>query len=187
MIPLRLRLRNFLSYRESEPLDFSSFHVACLCGENGHGKSALLDAITWALWGEARARTHDELIHRGATEMEVEFEFQLGEARYRVIRQRWRQYGQGKTALELQIWDDDHHRFRTLTGNSILETERAIVNLLRLNYETFINSSFLLQGKADLFTTSLPSKRKEILGEILGLAEYDRLEQRSRELARERG
>jgi exonuclease SbcC len=187
MIPLRLRLRNFLSYREPEPLDFSSFHVACLCGENGHGKSTLLDGITWALWGRARARTDDELIHLGATEMGVEFEFQLGEARYRVIRQRWRQHKQGKAALELQVWDDDHQRFRTLTGNSILETERAIVKLLRLNYETFINSSFLLQGKADLFTTSLPSKRKEILGEILGLAEYDRLEQRSRELAKERG
>ena len=55
MIPVRLRLRNFLSYGEHvDPLDFTSFQLACLSGKNGHGKSALLDAITWALLGQAR-------------------------------------------------------------------------------------------------------------------------------------
>ena len=50
MIPLKLTLSNFLCYRENvETLDFAGVHVACLCGGNGHGKSALLDSITWAL------------------------------------------------------------------------------------------------------------------------------------------
>ena len=63
MIPIRLFLTNFLCYRDNVPtLDFTGIHVACLCGPNGHGKSALLDAITWALWGRARSRTNDELI-----------------------------------------------------------------------------------------------------------------------------
>ncbi|MEC9446122.1 MAG: AAA family ATPase, partial [Chloroflexota bacterium] len=49
MIPLKLTLSNFLCYRENvETLDFAGVHVACLCGANGHGKSALLDSITWA-------------------------------------------------------------------------------------------------------------------------------------------
>ncbi|KPJ48763.1 MAG: hypothetical protein AMJ38_04560 [Dehalococcoidia bacterium DG_22] len=53
MIPARLSMRNFLCYRDNvPPLDFSGIHVACLSGDNGHGKSALLDAITWALWGK---------------------------------------------------------------------------------------------------------------------------------------
>ena len=68
MIPLRLSVRNFMCYRDNVPtLDFESLHVACLCGENGHGKSALLDAITWALWGSARASQQHELIHQGQT------------------------------------------------------------------------------------------------------------------------
>ena len=47
MIPVRLQLRNFMSYGdEPQSLDFDGFHLACLCGDNGHGKSALLDAIT---------------------------------------------------------------------------------------------------------------------------------------------
>ena len=70
------------------PLNFESFHVACLCGDNGHGKSALLDAITWALWGKARAKSDDELIHLGEGEMEVEFEFTVGGNHYRVLRKR---------------------------------------------------------------------------------------------------
>ena len=55
MIPIRLALRNFMCYREGE-LSFEGLHVACLCGDNGNGKSALLDAMTWALWGKARAK-----------------------------------------------------------------------------------------------------------------------------------
>ncbi|GIW08590.1 MAG: hypothetical protein KatS3mg060_3395 [Dehalococcoidia bacterium] len=182
MIPIRLRLRNFLSYRETEPLHFDSFQIACLCGENGHGKSTLLDAITWALWGRSRAKTDDELIHHGQTDMEVEFEFQLGEARYRVIRKRSRGKGKSVAGLELQM--DAGGRFTSLSGNSIRETEQAIVDLLRLDYETFVNSSFLLQGKADSFTISPPSKRKELLAEILGLTQYDELEARARERVR---
>ena len=46
MIPLRLNLTNFLSYKEMpEPLDLESVHLACLSGANGNGKSALLDHL----------------------------------------------------------------------------------------------------------------------------------------------
>jgi len=46
MLPLKLSLRNFMCYRDPDPLDFSGIHLACLAGDNGHGKSALLDAWT---------------------------------------------------------------------------------------------------------------------------------------------
>src|SRR5437868_14731901 len=91
MIPLTLNVRNFMSYAEvHQPLEFDGIHVAVLTGDNGHGKSALLDAITWALWGRARGRSVDELIHAGASEMEVEFEFKLDEQQYRILRKRQR-------------------------------------------------------------------------------------------------
>ncbi|HEC36267.1 MAG TPA: hypothetical protein ENI39_07020, partial [Anaerolineae bacterium] len=70
MIPCRLSLTNFMCYRQAT-VDFSGIHVACLAGENGAGKSALLDAITWALWGKSRAKRDDELIRLGEDEMEV--------------------------------------------------------------------------------------------------------------------
>ena len=91
MIPQRLSVRNFLCYREDVPtLDFRGIHVACLCGPNGHGKSALLDAVTWCLWGEARGKTQDDLISYGADECRVELEFLARDTSYRVIRSRSR-------------------------------------------------------------------------------------------------
>ena len=93
MIPVRLNVRNFMCYTDvHDPLVFDGIEVACLTGQNGHGKSALLDAMTWALWGKARTQRADDLIHQapGVTEMEVEFEFRLGEEQYRVIRKRTR-------------------------------------------------------------------------------------------------
>jgi exonuclease SbcC len=183
MIPLKIQLRNFMCYRELDSLDFSGIHLACLAGDNGHGKSALLDAMTWALWGKARAKRDDELIHLGQTEMEVEFEFALGENRYRVIRKR-DSHGRGRSSLELQVRDD--HLFRPLTEPTMRQTQARINRILRMDYETFINSAFLLQGRADEFTTKAPGERKRILGEILGLSLYDQYEERAKERAKAR-
>ena len=125
MIPLKLSLKNFLSYRDSAPvLDLEGVHVACLCGDNGHGKSALLDAITWALWGTARARVQEELVYQGESEMRVDLEFQAGDGRYRVARRFARAAGgrQGTTFLELFHATEDG--FQPITGNSVRETGR---------------------------------------------------------------
>ena len=180
MIPVSLNLRNFMSYTDiHEPLRFDGIHVAVLTGDNGHGKSALLDAITWALWGRARARSTDELIHAGASEMEVEFEFGLDEHQYRVIRKRQRRGKSGYSDLQFAILADDG--YKPLTERSVSETERLIERTLRMSYDTFTNSSFIQQGRADSFTTNSPAERKRILAEILELGYYDELESRAKE------
>ena len=186
MIPLRLSVRNFMCYRDNVPtLDFQSLHVACLCGDNGHGKSALLDAITWALWGSTRASQQHELIHQGQTDMEVTLDILVRDQVYRVIRKHTRRAGarQGATVLELQAANGAG--FRPITANSVRETEALIVRTIQLDYETFINTAYLQQGKADLFTENTPSKRKEFLAEALGLSYYERLEERAKYRARE--
>ena len=72
MIPVKLAMRNFMCYGDQvSTLDFSGIHLACLSGDNGHGKSAIIDAMTWALWGKARTQRDDDLIHLGSTHMEV--------------------------------------------------------------------------------------------------------------------
>jgi exonuclease SbcC len=180
MIPLTLNVRNFMSYTEvHEPLRFDGIHVAVLTGDNGHGKSALLDAITWALWGRARARSVDELIHAGASEMEVEFEFVLDDNQYRVIRKRQRRGKSGYSDLQFAVLAGEG--YRPLTERSVSETERLIERTLRMSYETFTNSSFIQQGRADSFTTNSPAERKRILAEILELGYYDELESRAKE------
>ena len=87
MIPIRLSVKNFLSYQENAPvLDLSGIHLACLCGPNGNGKSALLDAITWALWGIARGRRQEDLVHFGRRDMQVELIAKSEYQQYRIIR-----------------------------------------------------------------------------------------------------
>ncbi len=193
MIPIRLTLANFMCYRadtgaEPPALCFEGLHVACLCGENGAGKSALLDAITWALWGEART-SDDELIAQGTSEMFVDFEFALGTQQYRVRRARQRggtgkRGGQsaGKSLLDLFVHDGE--RWRPLGETGVRETQQQINGLLRMSYQTFINASFLLQGRADEFTARTPAERKQVLADILDLGEYAALEARARERAR---
>ena len=186
MIPLRLSVRNFMCYRDNVPtLDFESLHVACLCGENGHGKSALLDAITWALWGSARASQQHELIHQGQTDMEVTLDILVRDQVYRVIRKHTRRAGarQGATVLEFQASTGDG--YRPVTANSVRETEALIVRTIQLDYETFINTAYLQQGKADQFTRNTASKRKEFLAEALGLSYYEQLEERAKHRAAE--
>ena len=181
MRPIKLEMHNFMPYAQPTSLDLSGIHLACLAGDNGHGKSAIIDAITWALWGKARARRDDELIHLGEEQMEVRVEFVLGDVLYRVIRQR-DSSGRGSSALEFQI--SHNGQFRPLTGDSIKETQEAIIDTLHLDYETFINSALLLQGRADEFTNQRPGERKRILGDILGLELYDKLEARAKERVR---
>jgi len=90
MIPVKLKLSNFTSYGENAPeLDFTTFKMAAISGSNGAGKSSLLDAITWGLWGQSRAgESSDDLVRLGATQMQVEFNFQLDNHEYSVKRRR---------------------------------------------------------------------------------------------------
>jgi exonuclease SbcC len=175
MLPTRLELRNFLAYRQPDPIIFEGLHLACLTGPNGAGKSSLLDAITWALWGKARLHSDDDLIHQGQTDMVVQLDFWQAENRYRVVRKR--QKGKtartpGRSTLDLFVWDEENTRWQPIPAPSVRETEQRIVELLRLDYDTFVNSAFLQQGRADAFTVKTPSKRKEILAEIMGLEQW---------------
>ncbi|MFZ0544412.1 MAG: SMC family ATPase [Candidatus Promineifilaceae bacterium] len=174
MIPIKLELTNFLSYRQPTTLDFHGIHLACVTGANGAGKSSILDAITWSLFGQSRSKSDDDLVNRLAARndeaAEVKYTFELGGCTYRVVRRKTA----GKTTiLEFQMAMEDG-KWKTLSESKVRETQAAIESLLNMNFDTFINASFLLQGKADEFTTKTPNKRKEILADLLGVNEWDR-------------
>jgi DNA repair protein SbcC/Rad50 len=173
MIPQELQLTNFLSYRETAVLDFTGIHLACISGLNGAGKSSLLDAMTWALFGKSRSKSDDDLVNRQAAlsgeQAEISLTFDLENNTYRVLR---RKKAGRSVVLELQMHTGDDG-WKSLTEGGVRETQSAIEDLLRMNYDTFINASFLLQGQADEFTTKTSSKRKEILADLLGVSQWD--------------
>lgn len=168
MIPIRLHLSGFLSYQDPVDLDFSTFELACISGSNGAGKSSLLDSITWALFGQARRRD-DSLINSHAIAAEVTFDFQYENNMYRVQRSKQRDKS---TVLEFLICNADGI-WKPLTERSMRETEGRINSTLRMDYDTFINSSFLMQGHADQFAQQKPGDRKKVLSAILGLEIWD--------------
>lgn len=198
MIPLQLSISGFLSYHNPVEIDLSAFELACIAGPNGAGKSSLLDAITWALFGQARKRD-DSLINMQSSTAEVSLTFAYEGNYYRVQRTKPR----GKTTmLEFHILQIDRsaptddqpssvvHRpspsdtWKPLTERTLRETEARIQATLRMDYETFINASFFLQGKADQFTQQRSGDRKRILGSILGLEVWESYRRRAAERRR---
>jgi len=179
MIPLQLTLKNFLSYREAT-LDFRGLHTACICGPNGAGKSSLLEALTWVIWGESRAASEDDIINAGEKDVRVDFIFQNNHQTLRVIRTRHR--GQS-SSLEFQV--ETPTGFRSLTEKGVRATQQSILHHLKLDYDTFINSAYLRQGRADEFMLRRPSERKQILADLLKLNQYEVLAEQAKDLSRQ--
>jgi len=181
MIPIHLRIAGFLSYRDPVELDFNTFDLACISGHNGAGKSSLLDAITWSLFGEARGKSSDIInLNQDVKAAEVALTFQHEGNTYRVQRTLPRNKS---TVLEFQILDPgkDEGVWRPLTEKTTRDTQARIESTLRLDYETFVNASFFLQGKADQFTQQNATKRKEVLSNILGLEAWEEYKNRTAE------
>lgn len=190
MIPLILELKNFLSYGEQiQTIDFTNYSLICLSGKNGNGKSALLDAITWALWGQARkimgaGKADEGLLRLGQTRMMVSLTFQNGPSRYRVRREFAKTYGKPYSALDLELFDQEKNTSISLTDKTIRQTQEKLESLIGLDYETFVNAAFLRQGQANEFSKKTPKERKNILAAILGLTQYDELQQAALEHTR---
>ena len=88
MRPLRLELKGFTAFRDPAELDFTALDLFAISGPTGSGKSSLLDAMTYALYGRVE-RVGDrvsQLISQGQPRMTVMLEFEVGTERYRVTR-----------------------------------------------------------------------------------------------------
>ncbi|HEY5729711.1 MAG TPA: SMC family ATPase [Anaerolineales bacterium] len=177
MIPKYLRISGFLSYRDQVELDFDTFDLACISGHNGAGKSSLLDAFTWSLFGEARGKSSDIInLNADVKAAEVALTFRHEGNTYRVQRTLPRTKS---TVLEFQVKSGDE--WKPLTEKTTRDTQARIEQTLRLDYETFVNASFFLQGKADQFTQQNATKRKEVLSNILGLEAWEEYKNRTAE------
>ncbi len=195
MIPVRVLLRNFLCYEEldgGQPIefDFEGSRLWSISGDNGAGKSAIFDAITYSLFGQHRggAQEDSRLIRKGAADCEAIFEFRLDEHLFRVRRTVGRP--RGKARLEPKTWqaawfDPDARDWRPIPGTeSKSGLERWVREKLGFGYETFVASVLLLQGQSDQLILAPPKRRFEILSGLLDLEPYQRLEAAAQERIR---
>ena len=168
MRPLHLELRGFTSFKEPATLDFEGRRLFAITGPTGAGKSSLLDAMTWALYGQVPrvGRETRQLITHGAKAMAVQFDFSVRGTRYRVSRQAPGNLG---ARLEQQradgAWEPLEDRAREVT--------RRIEELIGLDYTTFTKTVLLPQGAFDTFLRGDEPQRRDILTRLLGLGRYE--------------
>lgn len=180
MIPLRITLEGFMSYREKQVIDFTGEHLWMLWGPNGVGKSAVFDAITFALYNTHRAGSGTrgnakELINHYADRLEVTFDFLVDNVRYRVHRTYARSRGARSTCQALLV-DANGIGAMPIDGTDDEDgLKNWVLRTIGLDYPAFTSSVLLLQGKSERLLEAEPRKRYDILKELIDLSHYEKL------------
>jgi DNA repair exonuclease SbcCD ATPase subunit len=184
MIPLRVKLKGFLCYKEEQEISFDGASLWMLAGLNGSGKSTVFDAVTYALFGHHRGGSQDaqELINKDSDRTAVEFDFALDGQRFQAYR-TVQLTKQGKSKGTQQIFRRQPDGSREAVPGTNLKSgfDAWVQENIGLSYETFTSSVLLLQGKADRLLDSTAKGRHEVLAGIVDLERYKRLHQRADE------
>jgi DNA repair protein SbcC/Rad50 len=176
MRPVTLTIEGFGCYRESQEIDFSRCKVFAISGPTGAGKSSLLDAVTFALYGKIPrlgGQNLDEFISLGAARASILLDFDLRGERYRIARTMQRT-GAKKAQLE-QITGG----VQKSLGDSTSEINSIVTTLLGLDYEAFKQSVLLPQGEFASFLKSTSGNQQKILQNLLRLGVYEKMRDRA--------
>jgi len=188
MIPNRVKLSGFLSYKDEQTLSFASASIWMLSGLNGSGKSSIFDGVTYALFGHHRGGSQNaiELINKGSTAFAVEFDFTLDGILHR-IRRTLKRSARGSATGTQQIFrqevaaKEDDGWLAVPDTNKKVDFDLWIREKIGLNYDTFTSSVLLLQGKAEKLLDSKPSGRAEVLASIVNLERFQKLYDKANE------
>ena len=173
MRPLRLSLEGFTSFRDKVDLDFSGLDLFAITGPTGAGKSSLIDAIVFALYGQVPRVGDDykQLISHGKERLSVVLDFAVGKESYRIVR----------TARPDKPSQQRLERVTSGTPEPVADRVREIRTevdrILGLDYDGFTRSVVLPQGQFDAFLKGEPKERRKILVALLSLSVYERMQQ----------
>lgn len=182
MIPQRIKMSGFLSYKDEQEIRFDEAPLWMLSGTNGSGKSSVFDAVTFALFGHHRGGSQSaiELINKESATLTVEFDFTSEKQLYRIKRTVKRQKND-KIASTQQVLKRAHSEIVSEAWEAISGTEYKakfdgwIKDKIGLDYETFTSSVLLLQGKSEKLLDSTPAGRAGVLARIVDLERYQKL------------
>lgn len=179
MRPQKLILKNFMPFRSTgvheHNVDFSNLDLFAITGPMASGKSSLIDAIVWCLYGRTARYGADSkgVISAGETICEVALDFTIGPRWFRAVRRTGKTTESGLSEREGDEWIQDISGSDRLTGR--------IEELLGLDFDSFTKTVVLPQGKYAEFLSSEPSKRRDLLEKILELGVYKRVADRAKE------
>lgn len=176
MIIESINIKNFLSHEDTE-INFEQ-GVNIITGKNGAGKSSILDAMKFALFGESRNNEKiNELIKKGKNFFEITLNFNLNGDHYEI----YRHFGMKKAK--------NAERLAYVKKNGVFTSETyegvnaEITKILNVSKDVFKNSVFVEQGQMDSLISGTPKERKTIFSDIIGLTSLSKSADRLKEIA----
>ncbi|MFP5503064.1 MAG: AAA family ATPase, partial [Candidatus Sericytochromatia bacterium] len=174
MRPFELSLEGFTSFRKPQTIAFEELDLFAITGPTGSGKSSILDAMTFALYGQTMriGREVTELVSQGATLLKVQLRFGVKNEVYRVTR-TWR--NRGKTAESIAQFERPLGDEWELLASGAREVPKAIEAAVGMDYDTFTRVIVLPQGKFDEFLKGDAAKRHELLRQLAGMQIFEEM------------
>lgn len=185
MRPVRLELEGFTAFRERTVVDFDDVTFFALVGPTGSGKSSVIDAICFALYGTVPRYDDRRLvapaITQGELEAKVQFDFELDGAAYTAVR-IVRRTDKGASTKEARLEQGDE-----MIAGSADELSTAVEELIGLPFNHFTRCVVLPQGEFARFLHDKPRDRQGLLVKLLAFEVYESMAARAREIARTEG
>lgn len=180
--PVSIRVKNYRNYKE-EYFEFDNVSFCSVNGVNGAGKSSLFfDAIMDCLYEETREGDQKAWI-RGTADARsgmIEFIWEVGESRFRVVRTRTKS---GKPTLNLSQLAENGE-WINLSMERIVDTQAEILRILGMDPLTFKSCALIMQDQYGLFLQAKKDERIAVLSVLLGLGIYGDMEADARQQAR---
>ena len=161
MIFTKLKLTNFKSHQNTT-IQFDK-GISVIVGENGAGKSTILEAISFALFKQHTAKKIDDLVRNNANVMSVELEFVSNSKEYKIVREK-------KSALKSSIYtktSTDGGFVHICTGDK--EVTEQIRQILDIDSDLFLNAIYIRQGEIAELVDKTPAEKKELIAKLLGI------------------
>lgn len=181
MRPEALEIDGFTVFREATRIDFADADLFAFTGSTGAGKSSLIDAMIFALYGSVPRlgeRAVAPVISQGRQDARVRLDFALGKQRYTAVRVVRRGKGGNASTREARLERGDE----VVAGN-VRELDAAVERLIGLDFRQFTTCAVLPQGDFARFLHAAPADRQKLLTQLLGFAVYAAMRQRARERA----
>jgi len=167
----RVALENFKCYADAD-LSLSE-GVTVVYGVNGSGKSSLLEACFFALYGSAAVDgTRESVIRTGEEECEVELWFRHAGGEYHLERSL-KDYGD-RVSHDCLLEGPDGEQWEGATA-----VDRAIADLLRMDAEAFVNCAYVQQGEVNKLIHASPGDRQDMIDDLLQLGKLEEYRERA--------
>ena len=180
MRPVSIEVEGFSAYRSRVEVDFAGVDFFSITGPTGSGKSSLVDAMIFALFGRVPRLGGNSVapaITAGADRARVRFDFEVDGDVYTAVRLAQRTSSGGATVKEARLQKGD-----LPVASGADEVTGAVEDLLKLTFDDFTRTVVLPQGDFARFLTATKAERQGLLRNLLGMDVYTTV----RELAKTR-